>query len=70
MADVTDVKSPMKSTTLWGICIAWIGVKLQQVLAPYGVPVEVIHGLTDMLTESGLILAVIGRTVASKKLGL
>jgi len=62
------IKSPMKSMTLWGVIIAWIGVKLQVALAPYSIPPETVKSITDLLTEGGMLMAVIGRAIATKRI--
>ena len=65
---ISLIKSPMKSLTIWGIIVSWMGMKLQASLTPYAVSPEVIKGLTDILTEGGILMAVIGRAIATKKL--
>ena len=65
---MNQIKSPIKSTTIWGILVSWLGMKLTVILAAYGVPPDAVKAFTDLLMEGGLALAVIGRTVASKKL--
>ena len=66
----TAVKSPLASTTLWGLVISWIGLKLNVVLATYNISPDQIKAFTDLLMEGGLAMAAIGRAMASKKLGV
>jgi hypothetical protein len=66
--EISVTKTPIKSMTLWGIIVAWLGIKLQASLAPYAISPEAIKGITDILTEGGMLMAVIGRAIATKKL--
>lgn len=61
-------KSPLASTTIWGIVISWLGMKATTVLTAYGVEPALVKSFTDLLMEGGLALAAIGRAVATKKL--
>jgi hypothetical protein len=64
-----EAKSPVRSMTLWGIIVSWVGIKLQGALSGYEIPKETIDAFTDLLMEGGLMVAAIGRVIASKRLG-
>ena len=68
MSEAIEPKSPIKSVTLWGLFVAWLGVKMQVALTGYEIPTEMIDALSGSLTELGLIAAAIGRVVATKVL--
>lgn len=61
-----DTKKLWASKTLVGVIVAWLGTKLK--VAGLDIPDETLKAITDIMIEGGILLAGLGRLVASQKL--